>query len=222
MRKLIFLLVAAAIAVLGGGPAGASPNAAKGQPDILVLVYSGMGNNDQVGLTYPKTTSHSQVQRDLSQVQSLTGWAESNVKISDDAFKGDKMTSAQFVTHPILQPGSQTLPLEQIVTALRSYPRVSVVYFLAGQMDFKGLRDYTDNNVDVHFEQRGNAYTYHVRILNPNFDRLNLPQLQPTATSIAQQPAPSRRRIRPWEVLLLAVLAAGAGVAVYVITSRRP
>jgi hypothetical protein len=103
---------------------------------------------------------------------------------------------------------------------MRGHNQIVITYLLNTRIDYTGLRDYRDKNVAVSFEQNGPACTYHVKLLNQQFQKLNLPLYQPPASSIRTAKDDGRRPIKPWQVALIAVLAAAAGGAVYMAMAK--
>jgi hypothetical protein len=224
-RRLItcLLTIAASLAVFIGRPVSGAP--ASNQPDIFMLVYAGPNGQDNVALTYPNAVPHAQAKSDLQALATSTGWMPTHVNITDAPapVTGSKklMTSVVFTAHNVIPPQGRYLPLEPIVTAFRTYPHVAITYMVGDKYDFAGLRDYKDKYVSIALDARGNAYTYHVHIYDPKFPKLNLPLYQaPPSQTKAASSAPAHRRVHPWQVMLVTLLACVAGGTVYFIMSR--
>ena len=222
LRIVAGLLAGMSIAALCR-PSVATPQVS--QPDILMLVYAGADGHDMVGLTYPKAIPHAQAKTDLQALAAATGWAPTHVNIEDARapLVGSKqmMTSVDFVAHGVIPSTGRYLPVEPVVSALRNYPHVAITYMVGGNYDFQGLRDYKDKYVTIALDERGNAYTYHIFVHDSKFPKLNLPiyQAPPSQTKVAAAPPP-HRGVRPWQVLLVTLIACAAGGAVYFVMSR--
>lgn len=201
------------------GRAQAPPSAApSGRPDVLVLVYQQPGRADLVDITYAHTVPHAQAQRDLGALAQATGWAIGPSRVTDGSAPVQQkmpMTSSVFTVPGVVQNETHALPVEPFVTAFRPYKRLALIFSVGPGFQFQGPHDYADNNVQIAMEQRGTVFTYQIRVLNPQFTQLNLPQTQSTAGRTA-------RRASPW-VLFLGILAAAtaAGVLVYVLMARK-
>jgi hypothetical protein len=210
------------LAAFAPGRAQAPPSAASsGRPDVLALVYQQPGQADLVDITYAQTVPHAQAQRDLAALAQAGGWATGPSRITDGSAPVQHkipMTSCSFTAPGVVQNGTGTLPVEAFITAFRPYKRLALIFSVGPGFQFQGLRDYADNNVQIALEQRGTVYTYQVRIVNPQFTRLDLPRPQFTGAAAGT----TARRASPW-VLLLGILAAAgaAGVLVYVLMARK-
>lgn len=215
----------AALLALAAPAVRAASDGTSHSPDIFVLVGAQRGDN-QIAITYPTPTPHPQVQRDLAALQSQTGWTIRKPEITDDPapIRGSKdvMTSLCFSANNAVAPGAHAFPIEPIVTALRGYNHILITYLLNAQIDYTGLRDYQDKNVTVSFKNNGPAYTYDVKLLNPRFQKLNLPLYQPPASTVraASSGTGGHHAVKPWQVALVAVLAAAAGGAVYMAMAK--
>ena len=212
----------AGVALLGAampGRAQAPPVAVpSGPPEVVFLVIPQAGQADTVDITYAHAVPHAQAQHDLDALAEATRWATGPSRITDGPSpleKGKKMTASVFTVPGGILDSTGTLPVEQVLTAFRSYKRLVLIFGVGPGYQFQGPRDYADNDVQIALQQRGTLYTYQARILNPEFTRLNLPRPAGAVGSTA-------RRKSPW-VLLLGVLAAAgaAGVLVYALMTRR-
>ena len=217
MRRYGLLVALWGLTLVWTGPGRTQAPAPVGPPDILVIVYQRPGLGDQVNVTYAHVVPPAQAQRDLQALAQAAGWTVAESKITNGVppvqAKIGAMTSASFVVAHAIDDTSHTFPLEALVTAFRPYKRLALVFFVASGFQFQGLGQYADKNVQVAMEQHGSAYTYQIQILNPNFDKLNLPQ---TAQNTA-----GRGRHSPLLLLLGILVAAGAaGVIVYAVTAR--
>lgn len=213
-------VMAATLAIGAAGPGRAqTPPVAvpSGPPDVLLLVIPQSGRADAVNITYAHTVPHAQAQRDLDALARETGWVLSPGRVTDAPSPikpGKRMTSGVSTIAAGVLENSPELPVEQVLAAFRAYKRLALIFSVAPGYQFQGPRDHADNDVQIALQQRGALYTYQVRILNPQFTRLNLPEPVGAAGSVP-------RRRSPW-VLLLGILAAAgaAGVLVYALMSR--
>ena len=218
MRRCGLLLALWAMTLAWSGSARAQAPAPSGPPDVLLLVYQRPGLGDQVDVTYAHTVPHAQAQRDLQALAQTAGWTVAGSKITDAVPPVQQrigaMTSASFVVAHAIDDSSHTFPLEALITAFRPYKRLTLVFFVASGFQFQGLGQYADNNVRVTMERHGSAYTYQIQVLNPNFERLNLPQPSPA------DPAGGGRRSPLLLLLSVVAVALAAGAIVYLAAAR--
>ena len=205
------------------GWAQTAPPIPSGPPDVLVLVYQRPGMGDQVNITYPRLIPHAQAQRDVAALAQAAGWTPGASRITDAAppvqgrGKISAMTSVALDAPNVVQNETHAFPLEAFIRAFRSYKRLVLVFFVASEFQFQGLKQFADNDVQIAMEQHGSAYTYQIQILNPQFDHLNLPQSQP-AGGAAKGTAARRSPL----VLFLGILGAAGvtGLLVYLVMAR--
>jgi len=225
--KIMPILAAMAALMLPASVQAAPASApASAPPNVIVVVAALQGGNNDIAITYQNVVPKAQAQHDIDSLRSLTGWAIKNPKITTGTapIRGakDEMTSVEFSATNAVAPGSHAFPIEPIVTALRSYNHIVITYLLNAPIRYTGLRDYNDNNVAISFDERPSAYTYHVKLRNANFQKLNLPLYQPAPSAVrtASGNAEGRHAVKPWQVALIAVLAAVAGGAVYMAMAK--
>jgi hypothetical protein len=225
LKAIMLSLMAACFALTAPNRAAAAGN----QPDVLILVYASLDGQDKVGITYPTVVPHTQVTRDLAALQANAGWAISHVVVSEGSGPSvgpkDLMTAAVFTAKTVISPQGHNFALEPVISAMRTYPHVDITYFVGGKYDFQGLHSYSDKYVSITLDQHGTAFSYDIRIRDPRFQKLNLPLYQPppgqthvAAATPASPPAP--RRVRPWQVILVTLIAVTAGGTVYYIMAR--
>jgi hypothetical protein len=197
------------------------------QPDVQVLILRDGFGHEMVDLTYPMVVPRDQAKRDVDAIAQAASLPSSNLDITDAALplagvKSTEMTSATFETMGAIPEGSTSFRIEPWIIALRSYPNVAITYMMPPAFIFNGLRTYQDGNVQIALDHEGQSYTYHVRVLDNNFDHLNLPLMQPDPQAIeyAQAREQHSSTMRVVGLILLSVTAAGAGYAVYVLLSR--
>lgn len=217
-----------ALCVLVGSPAYAQiKGQAPGQPDVLVLVFSVPGGEDQVGLTYPGVVPHSTVQRDIRAIQAATGWAAANVHITDKLppvrKSVGKLTEADFTVTGAVAPATHYLPLEPFVQALRPYHHITLTYFVGPGFDFQGVRNYADRHVRIALDQRGATYTYQIFMLDGHVEHLKLPRYELSAVggrTVRGDGQNGRSAAKPWLLALVALAAVGTGCVVYAVLAR--
>ena len=227
-RPLVLLLWLALLIASMASPVGAKtqPTALQGgSPDVLILVAATATGQDQIGVTYPKVVPHAQARRDLAALQAATGWLLKRIKITDapSSLRRDKvkMTGSECVASRAVRQETHGLAVQPFVQAFRGYHYLLLTYFVGADFRFRGLHDYSDNDLRIKLDQHGSAYTYQIFIRRPNFERLKLPYLQPPLVSGVQiARAAPRPVLRTWLIALVAVAAAGAGCAVYALLSR--
>jgi hypothetical protein len=211
---------------LAGLATPAWANALGEQPDVQVLLLGDPAGQEMVDVTYRNIVPPAQVQRDLAAIAAATGTTCVGVDISNKALplagvRATPMTGVTFVTAGSEPIGSTTLRLEPWIVALKNYPKISVTYIVPPQFAFNGLRTYKDDHVSIQLVQNNSTFSYRVRVLDPRFDRLNLPLMQPTAEQIRLSAA--ERRLNSFRLIGLVVLsafAAALGYGVYTLLSR--
>ena len=197
------------------------------QPDVQVLIMGYDAGDELVDLTYPRVVSKNQAARDVTAIAQAADLPSADIDISNGVMpmrgvKSASMTSATFMTTGAIPDGSTSFRIEPWIIALRSYPNVAITYMMPTDFAFNGLRTFQDENVQIALDQQGQSYTYHVHVLNNNFSELNLPLMQPSPQVIQYAKAEDHNAstTRVVGLILLSVIAAGAGFAVYVLLSR--
>ena len=180
-------------AVLPGRAQSPPTGASLGRPDVLVLVYQQPGQADLVDITYAhtvRTPRRSATWGRWHKPQDGPWGRAASQDGSAPVQRTMPMTSSVFTAPHVIQGETHTLPVEPFITAFRSYQRLTLIFSVAPGFQFQSPRGYTDNNVQIAAEQRGTVFTYQVRVLNPQFTHLKLPQ--PTLRG-----APRRIALRP-------------------------
>jgi hypothetical protein len=197
------------------------------QPDVQVLIMRDAVGNEMVDLTYPRVVPRNQALRDVDSIIQSANLPSSDVDITNSALpmagvKPPDMTSATFDTTESAAASSTSFWIEPWIVALRAYPNVAITYMMPRQFLFNGLRTYQDKNVQIALVQNGESFTYHVHVLDSSFDHLNLPLTQPDPKAMQYAQAQERKgmTVRVVGLVLLSVVAAGAGYSVYVLLSR--
>lgn len=229
MRRWIVAIAVGATALGLAGPGqaqtpGQAQAAPADPPDVVALVYQQPGKGALVDMTYARFIPHAQAQADAAALAQASGTPVSASKVTDGEAPVQKkmgvMTGIVFTAPNLIPDDARTLPVEPFITALRHYRRLALIFSVSPGSRFQPLGNYADKNVKIARVQNGTVYTYQVQILNPNFDRLNLPQTQGMAAAPADV---VNQRHAPWALLLGLVGAAiAAGILVYALMARKP
>lgn len=229
LNKLVTkLMTVSLICLIITAVEGSSPDwAQSNQPDVQAIIMHGPGGTDLVDLTYPKVIPASQAAHDVAALAQDAGLGSVQVDVTNHAEKLPKlkttpMTSATFTVSGILPDDNHetAFRLAPWVMAFKGYRTVTITYLMNQEFGFDGLRQYRDNNVDIELDRRGDAYTYRVAIIDPHFDHINLPFLQPDSHSTVTAVPPSRK---PWIVagfIAVSAIAAGLGYGVWALLSK--
>lgn len=228
MRAFALYLLCLAM-VCGLATAGRCANLENSdRPDILILAFPTAPEVETIGLTYPVTVPHTQVQRDITALQMALGAQFTGIHISDQlppkAGDTQRMTTASFSTGRALENSSHGFAIESLIEALKPYKRISLTYFENSSFKFQGLRNYQDRYVSIQFNRNKSTYTYQILINDPSFTKLNLPDVvqdPATVQTVSAVVAPVKAYHRsPWIYVLIAVFAIGLGGVAYSILSR--
>jgi hypothetical protein len=146
------------------------------------------------------------------------------------------MTSVEFSVKNAISPNDNFFLLEPIIVAFKSHPYFAVTYMPYGQYEFQGLRQWRDKFVEIYLDNRSStgsnssrkriiaSYTYHIRIFDGSFQKLNLPLFQPpeAQTRVAASAQTHRGHgIKMWQAAIIALAAVCISFTVYFITSRK-
>ena len=131
------------------------------------------------------------------------------------------MTSVTFQTAGVTPSGGDTtIRLEPWAVGLRSYRTLAVTYIMPSTFKFNGLRTYQDNHVQIALDQEQSTLTYHIHVLDGgNYTNLGLPLTQ-AAQQMQQAGLQPRRKLKLLGILVVGLVAAGVGYAVYMLLSR--
>ncbi len=211
------------------------------KPDVQVVVMPSMDGRWIVSSVYPQKVSRTDADARYKRLLSVSGWKGSDVAFENKAL--DRVPSSMkkgFTPLPVMSSLTFTTPativnwstgvieVEPFARAFRDLSRVHITYVVPGKFNFRGLREYSDKNVNVSLSGGQGAYTYVVTIKNHGADALGLPRyeaLRPgSPTQMASQQArpgamtaKTRRAVGAGIVFLLALSAAAL---VYAVTQR--
>ena len=198
---------------------------AYGRPDVQALIFPTAGG-DMIDLTYPGVVPPLQAERDVTALLHAGGWHTTDVDISDEALPVQgrapvPMTSVTFQTEGVTPAAGQaTVRLEPWAVGLRIYRTLAVTYIMPPDFKFDGLRNYQDNHVQIALDQEQSTLTYHIRVLDGgNFSSLSLPLTQ-SSQMMEQAGGQSHRKLKLLGILVVGLVAAGVGYAVYTLLSR--
>lgn len=219
---LSMLAICAASAAQAQAPqqAGAIPPAALEQRAPVMVSVEAQGDNEQdVILTYAVPITESQVRADVAALGQSTGWVVDKLQITstEDPYKQStgKLYSAQFTTAAALDNATGHLPLAPIVTALRHYGKLIVLFDVEGPFVYRGNRSYHDNTLDIAMiPQAAGSGTYAFRVnAAPSGARLSF-----AGMDMPQNQAGSRQHLvlRLVASLLLALLVGGLAYVIIV------
>ena len=178
---LALLLFALAAVVPAFGYASTNPVARTDfqQPDVLVLVM-GMGAFDQCAINYTTAVPLKTAQADLDAIAALGKWRVSDARSETKSSGGPNpkpTTSTTWRAEHVINYSDGTLALEPFVTALKRFKLIRVLYILPANFQFRGLREFSNDYVDIVFRPGENSYNVFVK--NNDFSKLDLPLTQP-------------------------------------------
>jgi hypothetical protein len=176
LRALLLGCILAMAPVTAGAQADSAPTR---MPDVLVLVLSGVGPVDQVSINYSSTVAEQTVKADIRALAKDTAWLVDSEKVTSRTVAGKKTTSGSFNTLATVNYKEGILSVAPFVTVFRRYPSIEVNYLVPERFRFHGLKDFENEFVKLHLEQRGSSYLYRIRVKDSHFDRLVLPTRQP-------------------------------------------
>jgi len=191
-------------------------------PDVLVLMRI-TGGTDLISFTYPKVVKRTQAAEHLKRLLAETGWAASDISITDDSVQeaGETpMTSVEFAAAGAVRLDIGGLPLEPIIKAFKDLKTMQVVYAVPASFAFRGLSEYENEYVKIALRRGTTTYMYSITIKDPDFETLGLPFLQPEVAEAADDTGHGGSSPTILAVTLVVVLALSAAALVYLVTSR--
>jgi hypothetical protein len=218
-RVLLVCVLVLALAHLPGGLAVAQPKPTQPpsmSPQVLVMVFSGVGPLDQVAINYNKLASKAEAETDVSALAKDPSWMVRNVRFTTGKPStpgAQETTSSLFQAAPLPNARLGSLPIEQFIIALRRFKIIQINYLVASGFDFRGPQDFENRYVKIQLKRSGsNSYQYTVNVKDAGFDQLSLPIPKPEAP--APQPETSRGGGR---IVLIIGIALAIGVCAYVV-----
>ena len=194
-------------------------------PDIVVLIMSGFSSQDMVSFTYPTAVAKEVVQKDIDALKSATGWPMADLNVTTSSVETDgknPMTSVEFTAPFVVNREAGSVLVEPFLKTFRKHKLVEIDYVIEGTFNFRGLRNFVNDKVDIAFEQTGNSIRYRTKILDSDFDELNLP-LVVEEDSIGQDVNEGRNKsggLTVLKVLAALGIALIVGSVVYALSGR--
>ena len=217
----VALAVVSALSLAGAhASAAADASPSGGQPDVQILVLqldaAGMCN---AAVTYADKTPLAKAQKDLDSIIKQTGWRVSDPTLTNNPATTPQRptrTSVEFVVAKALSPETGGFPLEPLVTALKRFRNIEIVFAMRPEFRFQGLTNYENDYVRIGIRTGGQTYNYRVFVKRADFTKLDLPMVvEPIAANT--QPPPRSRSVF-WPLLISA--AVGLGVWLVARTAR--
>ncbi|MDX1934181.1 MAG: hypothetical protein SFU56_16390 [Capsulimonadales bacterium] len=232
--------MASMTAVIGGTAAAQAqmvnaPIPTRRVPDVQVVAFPLPTREWAVTTVYPKTVPRTRAESRVRTLLRLTGWRASEPEFKDralepsapDAPKTPVMSSVTFrTTGNVVNLSDGTMPLEPFARAFRDLDRVHITYLIPGdKFAFRGIREYSDNNLEVSLSQGQGAFTYMLNIKNHNLESLRLPTYETIKSDQGSETAAGRTDPpglpKGWIGTGLAVaVALGAGTVAYLLFTR--
>ncbi|HET6385980.1 MAG TPA: hypothetical protein VFJ58_21520 [Armatimonadota bacterium] len=144
-------------------------------PHVMVSVESINPAYDDVVLTYSVRVSPAQIRSDIDSIARETGWRVGAVHVSSPA-RG--YPGADFMTTHAIRRVSGRLPVAALVTALKQYRDLLLVFDISGAFNYAGNHVYRDRSVDIQMEPQtpqSMTFAFDVHVKNPSFSHLNTP-----------------------------------------------
>lgn len=148
-------------------------------PDVLVLVLSGVAPVDQISINYSTAVPEDAVKADIRALEKQTAWLVDSVRVSTRTVGGRQTASGSFNTLAVVNYKEGLIDVSPFIDVLKRYQSIQVNYLLPEGFNFRGLKDFENEFVKIHLDQRGTSYLYRIRVKNNRFDRLVLPLRQP-------------------------------------------
>ena len=206
-------------------------------PDVQVVVFPLPTHEWAITTVYPKIIARTTAEARVKRLLGITGWEGSTTEFKNKALErvaanappSPPMSSLTFRTPGrVVNLSDGTMPLEPFIRAFRDLERVHITYIIPGNtFTFRGLREYSGQDIEIALSQGEGAYTYVLNIKNHNLDTLQLPRyetLKPGSGTTTTQVTPKSGFIAPAPVVvgtgLAVLLAAGAGTAAYLFFTR--
>jgi hypothetical protein len=195
-------------------------------PDVAVIVFSGTQSYDMAGIAYNSEVPKAVALEDLKTLAKAAGWKVSSVSVTSESARdgGPKQTAISFqVDNNAVEWAAGILQVEPFAIAFKRFNLIKVNYALQGTLPFRSLRDYTDRNVDIKFNEYRGTFTYLIQVKNHDYDKLGLPLIvaqpkpgEPGKTTTG--PTQGGSGTMMWLAFVIAI-AAGAGA--YFVASRK-
>lgn len=186
------------------------------QPDVLVLVLSGIGPEDNVAINYSTEVAPEKAQQDIIRLQELSGWAISGAQASVEApnVEGAKPTTGTtFTASGIVDTQQGILPIEPFIAALKRFDVIEIDYIVGSGFTYRGLKDFENDYVKIKMSQSGKTYRFTAEVKDSDFEKLDLP-----VTQVEQEQERNEGMSSGAKIWLLVGFALLAAATVFLIT----
>ena len=211
------LLAAILLALLGLGAGRLNA-----QDEVMVVVVSTGSGTERVSFSFPKQVPHNIVRDLIRRLDAEAGWRSSDVSITDDRvgpkpFSNRIMTSAEFTVRGAFIPSSGTFHIQPFLRVFASYRKIGFVYLVPRWFEYRGPRQYENEQVRVQVTGSPGSYTLDVEVKDPSVRQFTLPARVETSPPAKKAEADvGKLWIRTAFVLILAV---AVGLLVYAVSS---
>jgi hypothetical protein len=192
------------------------------QPQLLVLVSTGRNGVDQVAISYEGEVSEAKARAELRALLKATGWKASDVMVDCQALSpgAARMTSVSFAAPVVVPYPEGTLPVAEFVQAYKAYRHLVLVFQLSRPFRLTGPDSYEDQHVSIRLQQGTGIHRYDVRVTDPHFSKLELPELALAKTEAPGEPS---RPATPLALVIILALgmAVSVGAVVYLFLTSR-
>ena len=233
INRYILRLLAVCLAIimlgLGGLPLAQAKTPATSteisNPDVLILVLSGTNPWDQISINYSSEIPVADVRKDILAMANSNRWVIRNERATtaSASIPGAKpTTSLSFQTPRIVNADSGLLPIEPFITALKRFKSMEIVYLVNQQFKFHGLKNFSNEYVNIRLKQSGGSYRYRIDIKDNKFERLGLPLKEVKQDSQQRTPMAGGVRIALSVALALLVAILAYFITAYIYKGRKP
>lgn len=215
-------------------PRVGAPTPANGTaPDVQVVVMALPTGQWGISAVYPRRVPRSEAEARIKKLAALTGWKPTNVEWEergmDRVSMGEKFTPVPVMssltfetTGNVVDLADGTISVEPFARAYRDLRQVNITYLIPFKFRFRGLRRFSDTNLDLTLSEGQGAWTYLLNIKNHQMDSLGLPRYEILRETRPAQTADTQsvktRRLAGMGGIVL--LAAGAGALAWLGMSR--
>ena len=173
-----------------------APDSVRRAPVMISVEAQGRGAQE-VLMTYSVPVTKQQVEADVAALRQAAGWVVDRLEItsSDEAYASssgsNKLFIADFLTAGALDNRTGKLPIAPIVTAMRRYGKMIVLFDVDGPFVYRGSTSYHNGGLDVRMlrQQSGSGtYAFLVTVTGPASAPLDFQASAPAAPKPAGAP----------------------------------
>ncbi|HAZ64363.1 MAG TPA: hypothetical protein DCZ72_12255 [Armatimonadetes bacterium] len=226
---LLAALVAVAAWAQVEAPA-AAPDPDPTIPAVQVAAFFDAGMGYATSVAYSVPVTEAEARADIDRLAKALGHESADdFKPSDIEGKEldltfsdqDQMSTIGFrMTERDLDRAGGVFFLEAFIDTFRRYQRIDLFFDLGtlGGQDFayRGLRNYSDENLTIAFHHSASSYEFRVNVLNPAYTKLGLPKYAPPEVPLGDDAGQQGGTPGAWWAALLGALGAAAVVFVAV------